>query len=332
MMGRMSAIKYRLGVWCATLGFASATWAQNGPPIGSYPSRPLRLIIPAGAGGGVDTVSRLVGARLASALGQTVIMDNKPGAGTMLASEFTAKAPADGYTLLMATNSHAINAALHRAPRYDPVEDFSTVSFVASLPYLLVVHPSVPARSVRELLTLAKKYPGKLDFASAGTGSSTHLAFELFVSQARITAMHVPYKSGSMALVDLTGGHVQMMFSNIINCLPHVKNRRLVALAISSPQPSDVYPGLATVAASGVPGYSAQAWYGMLAPAQVPAAIVARLNQEINVILRDSEMRERLAALGAEVAGSSPQAFAALLRKDIQQWSKVTASLRLQMR
>jgi len=297
----------------------------------AYPTRPIRMIIPAGTGGGVDTVARIVGTPLAAALGQPVVMENRPGAGTMLASELTAKSPPDGYTLLMVTNSHAINAGIHKNLRYDPVSDFSEISSVTTLPYLLVVHPSVPARSARELIALAHKHPGKLYFSSAGAGSGTHLAFELFISLSHIDVVHVPYKSGSPALVDLAGGHVQLMFSNIINCMPYVRNKRLIALGISTAKPSPLYPGLPTVAASGLPGYEADAWYGVLAPARVPADIVARLNREINVILRTVDVKERLAAQGADVAGSTPEEFAAILRRDIQKWAKITAGIKLQM-
>lgn len=310
---------------CVGLLVASAALAQN------YPSRPVRMLIPAGTGGGVDTVGRLVGAQLATALGQPVVMDNRPGAGTMLASELTAKSPPDGYTLLMATSSHAINAGIHKNLRYDPVEDFSAIGFVATLPFLLVVHPSVPARSAGELIALARKHPGKLYFASAGAGSGTHLASELFIALSKIELVHVPYKSGTPALVDLAGGHVQLMFSNIINCMPYVRNKRLVALAISTPKPSPLFAGLPTVAASGLPGYAADTWYGMLAPARLPEDIVARLNREINGILRNAELRDKLAALGADVAGSTPQAFASTLRSEIQKWAKVTAGLKLQL-
>lgn len=289
------------------------------------------MIIPAGAGGGVDTVARLVGGALATALGQPVTMDNRPGAGTVLASELTAKSPPDGYTLLMVTNSHTINASLHKNLRYDPVEDFSPISFVTTLPYLLVVHPSVPARSVKELIALAKQHPDKLYFASAGAGSGTHLAFELLVSMAGIRAVHVPYKGGSAALVDLAGGHVQMMISSIINCMPYVRNGRLVALGISSAQASPSYPQFRPLAVSGVPGYDAIAWYGVLAPARVPADIAARLNREINAILRAPDIREKLAAQGADAAGSTPEEFAAILRRDIQKWAKLTAALKLQL-
>ena len=296
----------------------------------TYPARPLRLLIPAGSGGGVDTVARIVGTPLAASLGQPVVMENRPGAGTLLASELTAKSAPDGYTLLMVTNSHTINAGIHKNLRYHPINDFSPISFVTALPYLLVVHPSVPARSAKALIALAQQHPGKLYFASAGAGSGTHLAFELFIALSHIKAVHVPYKSGSPALVDLAGGHVQMMISNIINCMPYVRNKRLVALGISTAQPSVLYPGVPTIASSGLPGYEADTWYGVLAPARVPTEIVARLNREINAILRTAEVKEKLAAQGAQGSGSTADEFAALMRRDIQKWAKVTAALKLQ--
>lgn len=296
----------------------------------SYPGKAIRMIIPAGPGGGVDTIARLVGPPLSTALGQPVVMDNRPGAGTMLASELTAKSPPDGYTLLMVTNSHAINAGIHKDLRYDPVHDFAEVTLVASIPYLVVVHPSVPAKSVKELIALAKRRPGELFAASAGSGSGTHLAFELFASMAGVNIVHVSYKSGSSAIVDLAGGHVQLMFSNIINSMPHVKSRRLNALAITASKRSPLAPRLPTVAESGLPGYQADAWYGVLAPARTPTDIVNRLNREIVSILKTTEMREKAATQGAEVMGGTPQEFAARMRNDIEKWGKVTAALKLQ--
>lgn len=316
---------------CRLLAAAATLCPAHAASAQAYPARPLRMIIPAGSGGGVDTVARIVGAPLAAALGQPVVMENRPGAGTMLASELTAKAPPDGYTLLMVTNSHTINAGIHKNLRYDPIDDFSAISFVTTLPYLLVVHPSVPARSAKELIALAKQHPGKLYFSSAGTGSGTHLAFELFVSLSKIDAVHVPYKSGSPALVDLAGGHVHMMISNIINCMPYVRNKRLVALGISTAKPSPLFRGLPTIASSGLPGYEADTWYGVLAPARAPLDIVVRLNREINAILRTPDVKEKLAAQGAEVTGSTPEEFTALMRRDLQKWAKVTAGLKLQI-
>jgi tripartite-type tricarboxylate transporter receptor subunit TctC len=295
-----------------------------------YPSKSVRMIVPAGPSGGVDTIARLVGQPLGTAIGQPVVMDNRPGAGTMLASELLAKSPPDGYTLLMATNSHAINAGLHKNLRYDPINDFTPVTLVASIPYLVVIHPSVPARSVKELIALAKQRPGELLAASAGTGSGTHLAFELFASMAKVSIVHVPYKSGSAAIVDLAGGHVQLMFSNVINSMPHVRAKRLIALAITSAQRSSLAPGLPTVAESGVPGYQADAWYGVLLPARTPTEIVDRLNRELVAIIKSPDVRDKAATQGAEMIGSTPQALALLMRNDIAKWAKITSALKLQ--
>jgi len=301
----------------------AAATAQN------YPSRQVRMIIPAGPGGGVDTIARALGTALSPVLGQPFVMDNRPGAGTMLASELTAKAPPDGHTLLMVTNSHAINASLHKELRYDPVEDFAYVSLVASVPYWIVVHPSVPVKSIRELAALAKRRPGDLYFASAGTGSGTHLAFELFQSMAQIRLTHVPYKSGSAALVDLVGGHVQLMASNTINSRPHVLAGRLRALGITTSTRSPLYPNVPTVAEAGVPGYQSDAWYGVLAPARTPADVMARLNRETMAILRSEEMRKTFASQGAEAVPTTPESFKALMKSEIDKWAKVTSKLNL---
>jgi tripartite-type tricarboxylate transporter receptor subunit TctC len=318
------AIAARLSA-LALLVVAGVTTAQP------YPAKPVRMIIPAGPGGGVDTVARVIGQALGAVLGQPVIMDNRPGAGTMLASELTAKAPPDGYLLLMVTNSHAINAGIHKSLRYDPVNDFTYITLVATVPYLVVVHPSMPVRSVKDLIALARRYPGKLHAASAGSGSGTHLAFELFRSMTALDIVHVPYKSGTPAIVDLVGGHVQMMISNIINSTPHVRAKRLSALAISAAKRSALYPELPTVAESGVPGYQADVWYGVLAPAGMSDDIAGRLNREIVAILRTTQVRERLLTQGAEVLGGTPDEFASLMRSDIRKWAKVTASLDLRV-
>jgi tripartite-type tricarboxylate transporter receptor subunit TctC len=313
-------------VWTIALALLACSAAAQ-----PYPARQIRMIVPAGPGGGVDTVARTVGQALAAVLGQPVVADNRPGAGTMLASEITAKAPPDGYTLLMVTNSHAINASLHKNLRYDPIEDFAFVSMVASVPYWIVVHPSVPVKTVADLIALAKRRPGDLYFASAGAGSGTHLAFELFQSMAQIHLTHVPYKGGSAALIDLIGGHVQLMASNTINSRPHVLSGKLRALAITSTRRSALYPEVPTVAESGLPGYQADAWYGVVAPARTPAAIVARLNREIVAILGTGDARDKLASQGAEVAASTPEQFAQLMQSDIVKWAKVTSRLSLQM-
>jgi tripartite-type tricarboxylate transporter receptor subunit TctC len=310
---------------------ALALSAATGAAIAQqYPTKSIRMIIPAGPGGGADTVARTVGQALSAALGQPLVMDNRPGAGTMLASELTAKAPADGHTIYLVTNSHAINASLRKNLRYDPIEDFAYVTQVASVPYFLVAHPSVPAKSVKELIALARRNPGELYFASAGSGSGTHLAFELFQSMAKVKLTHVPYKGGSMAMIDLIGGHVQLMMSNTINSRPHVAAKKLKALAISSAKRSPLYPQLPTVAESGLPGYQADAWYGVLLPAKTPAEIVNRLNREVVAILKSPDVKEKLAAQGAEVLAGTPAEFVAAMKAEIAKWTKVTSGLTLQ--
>jgi tripartite-type tricarboxylate transporter receptor subunit TctC len=230
----------------------------------------------------------------------------------------------------MVTNSHAINATIHKSLRYDPMNDFAFVSTVASVPYIVVVHPSVPAKSVKDLIALARRHPGELMAASAGTGSGTHLAFELFASMAHVNIVHVPYKSGSPAIVDLAGGHVQLMLSNIINSMPHVRAKRLNVLAITSAKRSALHPQIPTVAESGVAGYQADAWYGVLLPARTHAEIVQRLNREVRAILETADFREKVASQGAEVTGSTPEQFVAFMRAEIAKWGKVTSRLKLQ--
>lgn len=321
-------MRTRNGQWLWAAAFALAANAVLAQP---YPSRPVRMIIPAGPGGGVDTIARLVGQPLTAALGQPVVMDNRPGAGTMLASEFTAKSPPDGYTILMATSSHVINGGIHKTLPYDPLNDFAAVTLVATLPQVIVIHPSLPVKSVKDLIALARRRPGELLLASAGTGSGTHLAAELFMSMAHIKLTHVPYKSGSAAMVDLAGGHVQLMISNTINAMPQVKAKRLNALAITSLARSRLYPELPTVAESGLPGYQADVWYGMLVPARTPAEIVARLNRDTVAILKTNDIRDKLAAQGGDVVASTPAEFTAVIKRDLEKWSKVASSIHLQI-
>ena len=313
----------------ALVAGAFACTAVSGAHAQSYPAKPVRAIIPAPAGGGIDTVGRAVSQKLAEALGQPFVPDNRPGAGTMIGSELTAKAPPDGHTLLFMTNSHAINAALQKNLKYDPVKDFSEVSLLSISHYVVVVHPSVPAKSVRELVDLARKRPGELHFASAGANSATHLAGELFAYMAKVKLTHVPYKGGGPGTTDLVGGHVQIMFNNFTLVGGLVKQGRLRALAVTSPKRSPLLPELPTVSESGVPGYESGAWYGALLPAGTPAAIVATLNREMVKAIRSPDVRDRLAAEGAEVIGSTPAEFAAHLRKDIERWRKLVAAIGL---
>ncbi len=295
----------------------------------SYPAKPIRMIIPAAPGGGVDTIGRAVGQKMSEALGQTVVPDNRAGAGTMIGSELTAKAPPDGYTFLMLTNSHAINAAVQKNLKYDPINDFAEISLLAISPYLLVVHPSVPAKNVRELVELARKRPGELLFASAGTASATHLAGELFKVVAKINIVHVPYKGGTPAVTDLVGGHVQLMFNNLISVLALSKSGRLRPLAVTSAKRLPLLPELPTVAESGYPGYEAASWYGAAAPAGTPPQIIGALNRELVKAIKAPDVRERLASEGAEIVGSTPEEFTRYMRRDIERWRKLVPTLDL---
>ena len=289
----------------------------------TYPSKSVRVIIPAAPGGAVDTIGRVLAEKLGAALGQPFVPENMAGAGTMIGSEFIAKAAPDGYTLLVMTNSHTINAAVRKTLRYDPVKDFSTVAVVATLPDLLLVNPSVPANTVRELIDLALKSPGKITFASAGAGSGTHLDGELFKSLASIDILHVPYKGGTPAVTDLVGGHVQMMFSNPITAIAHVNTGRLRALGITSAKRSALLPNVPTIAEAAIPGYESGTWYGVLLPANTPVAIVNTLNREINKALMSPDVRKRINGDGGEVVGGTPQEFARYLVEDIQRWKKL---------
>jgi tripartite-type tricarboxylate transporter receptor subunit TctC len=304
----------------AAIGLASAQ---------TYPTKSVRVIIPAPAGGGVDTIGRAVSQKLTESLGQPFVADNRPGAGTMIGSELTAKAPPDGYTLLFMTNSHAINAVLQKNVKYDSIRDFTDVSLLAISPYLLVVHPSVPAKSVRELIELGRKRPGEIYFSSAGTNSATHLAGELFAYMAKIKLVHVPYKGGAPAVTDLVGGHVQLMFNNLISVMPLAKEGRLRALAITSTKRSPLLPALPTVAEAGVPGYESSSWYGAMLPANTPNPIVDTLNREMVKALKSPDVAAKLSGEGAQVVGSSPDEFDTYVRRDIQRWRKLVPALGL---
>lgn len=288
-----------------------------------YPTRPVRVVVPFAAGGPNDIIARLVGQKLAEALGQQVVVDNRPGAGGNIGTDSVAKAPPDGYTLLSAgPGSLIMNPLMGKVP-YDTARDFAPVSLMASAPNVLVVHPSVPAGTVRELIALARAQPGRLNYASGGTGSSAHLAPALFAAMAGIDLTHVPYKGTGPGLNDLLGGQVQLAIFGIPPLLPHIKSGKLRALAVTGKRRSSELPDVPTVDEAGVPGYEVSPWYGLLAPAGTPPAIVARLASEVTRIVRAAEMRGKLAAQGAEPAGGTPEETAAIIRADTVLWTRV---------
>jgi len=299
-----------------------------------YPTRAVRLIVASSPGSGVDIVSRIVAQKLSAGLGQQVIVDNRAGAGANLGAEIAAKAPADGYTLLMGTPAHAINVSMYSGLNYDIVRDFAPVSLVSTGQYVVIVHPSVPVQSVKALIALARSKPGDLAYGSAGPGNSTHLAGELFNSMAGTKMLHVAYKGSGPALVELMSGQLQVMFANITAGLPHMRTHRVRGLAVTGPKRSSQAPELPTVAEAALPGYAVTSFFGVLVPAGTPGAIIAKLNTEIIKAVRAADVQATLATEGAEAVGSSPEEFAAYIRAEIPRWTAAvkTAGLYAQAR
>jgi tripartite-type tricarboxylate transporter receptor subunit TctC len=290
----------------------------------AYPTKPVRFIVPYPPGGSADILARSIGAKLAEGLAQPVVVDNRPGAGTAIGTEATAKSPPDGYTVMIGTvSSHAINPSLNPNLKYDPVKDFAPVSLVASIPFVLLAHPSLPAGSVPELVALARAKPGALNFSSAGNGTSNHLAGELLKSMTNVEMVHVPYKGSAPALTDLLAGQVNLMFDLVLTAQPHVRSGAARALGVTGRSRSPALPSVPTLDESGVPGYEVSAWFGIFAPAGTPAAVVKRLNAEIVKIMQLPEMKERLASQGAEAMSSTPEQFAAYVTEELAKWSRV---------
>ena len=307
-------------------------WSSACACAADYPTRAIHLIVPFAPGGGNDTVARLVSDGVTAELGQPVVVENRPGAGGVVGAEAVARAPADGYTLFLGgVGSHAINPNLHAHLSYDPIRDFAPITLVASAPLVLVVHPSVPAKSVRELVALAKAQPGHLNYASNGNGSSSHLAAVMFDSMTGADMVHVPYKGLSPALTDLLSGQVQLMFSSVVAILPHVKAGKLRALAVSSPARMALLPDLPTIAESGVPGYESSSWYGILAPAGTPPEVVKRLNAALVKVIAQPAFRDALAREGAEPVGNSPEAFGAFIKAEKERLGDVIRQAKLPM-
>jgi tripartite-type tricarboxylate transporter receptor subunit TctC len=288
-----------------------------------YPSRPLRLVTGSAPGGGSDFVARALAEKLSERLGQTVLVDNRPGAGGAIGADVVAKANPDGYTLLVNTGSAiAVNPALQAQP-YDVKRDFAPVMLVSRAPFVLAVHPALAAKSVTELITLLKAQPKKYSYASSGMGAMSHLAMELFKNSAGVNVVHVPYRGSAPAAVDLIAGQVQLAMNNIVPTLPHVRSGRVRALAVSGPLRSPVLPEVPTVAASGLAGYEALQWYGVLLPAKVPAPIAALLHREITAVLQVPIVRTRLTEEGGDIVGGTPAEFADFIARETVKWAQV---------
>ena len=313
-------------LFIATSAFAAEDGAK-------YPSKAIRFIVPFPPGGGNDTIARLVGQQMAVAMGQQVMIDNRPGAAGALGAQIAASAPADGYTIFLAgVGSHGLNPNLRKKPLYDAVRDFEAVSLIASAPLLVVVHPSLPVKSVKELITLAKAKPGAINYASNGAGGSSHMAVELFDMMAGTRMTHIPYKGLTPALTELMAGEVQVMFSSAVAMLPQVKAGRLRAIAMTGSKRSAAIPDIPTVAEAGLKGYETGSWYGVVAPAGTPRYAIDKLNSEIVRITKSPQVTTKLVEEAVIPVGSTPAEFAAYIKAEIARWGKVikTAGITLE--
>jgi tripartite-type tricarboxylate transporter receptor subunit TctC len=314
----MIRVLYRAALVIVLAVIAAGTSAQT------YPTRPIRLVVPFPAGGTTDILAREVGQRLSVSLGQPVVVDNRPGAAGNIGSDLVAKSAPDGYTLLMCTvSTHAINPNLYAKLPYDHVKDFAPVILVAGVPNVLEVTPSLPVNTVSDLIKLAKEKPGQINFASSGSGTSIHLSGELFKTMAGVDMTHVPYKGSAPAITDLMGGQVQVMFDNLPSSLQQIKAGKLRAIAVTSAQRAPALPNVPTIAESGLAGFEASSWFGVVAPAGTPQAIIARINADVNQWLQSPDAKEKLLAQGAAAAGGTPEQFAAYIRTETEKWAKV---------
>jgi len=288
----------------------------------SYPSKPVRVVVPYPPGGPTDIVARVLFQQVSESTGQQFLIDNRAGAGGNIGAEAVAKAPADGYTLLIGTTAHAINMSLFKSLNYDVQKDLAPVSLLTQGPLVLVTHPQFPANSIKELIDMAKAKPGSLNFASSGNGQSTHLSAELFNSMAGIKMVHVPYKGSAPALGDLMSGQVGIMFDTTLSAMPFVKAGKLKALGVTSPQRTPAAPDVPTIAESGLPGYEVFAWNGVLVPAGTPKAIVAQLNEEIRKAMQLPQVREKFSAQGFAASWNTPDQFAVFVRNEVEKWAR----------
>jgi tripartite-type tricarboxylate transporter receptor subunit TctC len=308
------------------MAFASAIgYAQ------SYPSKAVRMIVPFPPGGGTDYTARLIGQKLSELWGQPVVIENRPGASTIIGSEIVVKSPPDGYTLLMGSVNHTINPSLIAKLPYDTIKDFAPITVCVTAAYVLVTHPSLPVRSVKDLIALAKARPGEINYSSSGSSGPQHLAGELFKMMAKVDITHVPYKGGGPAVVALVGGHVQLQFSTPVSALPHVKTGKLRALAVTGLKRSDAVPGLPTVSEAALPGYEAVTWWGLLAPARIPRDIVHKVHNDVVKVLQAPDTREKLAREGVSPAGTTPEQFAAMIDKEIVTLGKVVKAANVKL-
>jgi tripartite-type tricarboxylate transporter receptor subunit TctC len=312
--------------------WAAASAASTAPAAAQkYPEKPVRVVIPFAPGGGTDVLARFLSTRLSESLGVGVVLENRAGAGGTLGTEIAARSAPDGHTLLFTSASHVFNPSLYAKPGYDSLRDFAPITLAAMVPHLVVVHPSLPARSAKDLIALAKSRPGEIFYGSGGTGSSVHLAAALFVSMAGVNMTHVPYKGGGPAMIGVMAGEASVLFPTMQSAMPHYKSGRLRAIGISTAKRSPAVPEVPAIAESGLPGYDATGWYGMLAPAGTPQPVIDRLHRDIVRILTDPQMKERLAVEGAVAVGNTPAQFDKFIRDETAKWSKIIRDLKIKV-
>ncbi len=310
--------RFILGTAC--LAFAAVAFVAGAAELAAYPARPIRMLVPHPAGGGNDILARLLGQKMQAGWGFPVIVDNRAGGNTIIATEIIAKATPDGYTLILTSSTHSVMPGFYPKLPYDPIRDFDAVGLIATSSPILVVHPSLPASGVRELIAWAKSQQSPLNYGSSGVSGSGHLAMELFKSKTGLQLAHVPYKGMAPVLNDIIAGNVSVMFGNLAPMLPHVRSGRLRALATAGSKRSPVIPELPTVAESGLPGFVVSPYFGVLGPARLPKAIVAKLNAEIGRVFQLADSRERLSALGFDAAPETPERFMAMIKADMEMW------------
>lgn len=329
--GRASALlKVLAGAVVLTFGAQSLTSAQAQE---SFPERPITMIVPYAAGGTTDILARLMSDEMSKTLGQPVVVEYRPGAGGTLGSELASEAAPDGYTIVMgAPGSHATSPSLYKDLAYDPVEDFETISRVALVPNVVIVHPSVEAETLEELIALMKEKPGQINYGSAGVGATTHLTGELFGQMAGVDIMHIPYKGSGDAMIDLVSGQIQMMFENLPGAMGQIEGGQVRPLAVTSSERSPALPDIPTVAEAGVPGFEVVSWFGLFAPAGTPEPIISKLNEAVQTALENPEVRERLLELGAIPAGGTPQEFHDFVVSERDKWAEVIKSAGIEPR
>ncbi len=317
----------RFATWILSLCLALAAVSAAAQP---YPARPIRIVVGFAPGGGSDFIARLIAQKLTERLGTQVLVENRPGAGSTLGAELVVKAPPDGYTIMLSAASYTVNPSLYKLS-FDPLNDITPIVQLSRGPYVVAVHPSVPARSLQELVALAAREPGKFAYASSGNGSHVHVATEFFLDTAKIRMLHVPYKGTGPALNDTIAGNVQVIFGSVATTLQHVKSGRLRALAVTTPKRIGAAPEVPTVAESGHPAYEVTNWHGLVGPKGMPKDIVERLNREVNEALKSSEFEKLLAADGLEPAGGSPEMLAGILKEEIARWNRVVSQAGLKL-